>query len=362
MRIFIFFCLWLSLATGVHARESLTVAVSAAPPWVQYNAERPPEARTPAGFNIDLWQAVADNLDVDTRWLYRDSVAEVIQTVKAGEADAGLVNFPPSGMKLGVQFMVLSEQSMGQVILQSITKLLKNISLEVLWVPLLIFLGAGIVRWLLDRRQPPEYQRFPRSFFRGGWYEACWWNISLLVDWEGADASRGLARYYDLFWHLSGLVLLSGLIGVLSASFTLESINERIDTVEDIKGKAIAVPAEAVPIHNYLRRRDETGQLVPVQTLEEAAQRLLATEVQAIAYHSAALQMLAKRLNVAGEDPRVRILPGTFNRQHYAVMVAAAHPHAVAIAEQVARFDRPHGLEESLAKRLAAKWQVDLGD
>lgn len=346
--------------TSLIAQDTLTVAITPSTPWVIFDATTPPESRTPSGFNIDLWTALAKGLNVETLWLYKDNTAAIFKAVKAHKADVGLVNFPPSTVKLGLQVMVLTEHNLWQVIVQSVKKLSQLLSLKMVLVPLLLFLVAANLRWVLELLSRREHRKFSSNYFLGV-YEATWWNFSLLMDWDASG--RGLARLFDLFWHFLGLVLLGGFVGLMSAAFTLESVNEQIKKVEDIDSKQVAVLEDALYVQRYLRQRDEATEFVVVKNLQEAVRLLLDMEVSAVVHKGIELERLAKQINNnirEGEQPKVRVLPQIVNRQQYAIVVADKSPHAVAIGELIARFDQPQGLEESLAKRLSSKWKLTL--
>ncbi|MGF1527124.1 MAG: hypothetical protein ACFCBW_10070 [Candidatus Competibacterales bacterium] len=350
-----------AVAHGQQTTQPVTVALTSSPPYSLFDAEVAPAERDPRGFNIDLWQATAEALDLNTQWRYLDSTVGVLKAVKAGEVDVGLVNFPTATVKIGLQVMVRTQQPIWQVVLQSIRGLLREISPQVLWTPLMILVGAAHLRWILDRLQPKAKRLFPGNYFKGV-YEAGWWNISILLEWEGSRASAGLARTFDFIWHLSGLVLLSGLIGVLSAAFTLESVNDVIQDVEEIDGRPVAVVASNPQAADYLRRRYPATDIRPLDDLDAAIDALLAAEVDAVVHNGALLRQRAEALNAPVDTPRVTVLPPVLNLQRYGVVTADDHPLADSIAGLMTTFNQPQGLEESLVRRLAAKWQLPAGD
>ncbi len=338
------------------AEETITVAITPSTPWVSFDSNVSVESRIPSGFSIDLWTSIAKELNVQTRWLYQESTAAVFQAVKAQQADVGLVNFPPSTTKLGLQVMVLTETKMWQVIVQAVKQLIQQIPSRLILIVFLVLLGFAIVRWILDRFSARESRQFSGHFLLGV-YDAFWWNIILLLGWENEGGNRTIGKIFDLAWHLLGLLLLGTFMGMLTASFTLESVEQQIKKIEDIDGKQVAVLEDAPYAQRYLQRRDNTTEIVLVKNLQEAAQKLINMEVNAVVHKGIELEQLAQQINK--NDNQVRVLPQVVNQQQYAVVVPNAHPHADSINTLLTRFDQPQGLEESLAKRLFAKWKIE---
>lgn len=338
-------------------KESLVVAISPTAPFVMYEQERSEAERQPRGFNIDLWNALAEQLGSETRWSYHDRVDGVFRAVHFGEADAGLVAFPPGALSLGLQVMVLESQSPLHMIKRAAKKFVAELSAEVFIIPLLIFFGAGNVRWVIDRIGPREQRKFPGNYFFGVG-EASWWNLCLLLEWEGTGEKTSLARTYDLLWHLGGIVLLSSFIGLLTATLTLESVNEKVEELDDLQGREVALPNEE-SFEGVLRPL-RLGERHAAESLDEAVQQLIDGEISAIIDSSSAIQAKAREINAAG-GVQVRVLPELLNEQRYAVVMLPDHPRQADVDRLLSQIDLPRGLQPSLANELAGKWQVSVG-
>lgn len=347
---------------GAHAQPaaepSLTVAVSPNAPWAMFDASLPPGARRPEGFTIDLWQALAADLAVGTTWLYVERSAEVFLAVHDGAADVGLVGFPAGTLELGRQALVLAEQPVLTLLWRGLRTALERLSPTMFLYPLAILAFAAHVRWLIDRLGPAEGRLFPAGYLAGVG-AGLWWVIGLLIDFGKSDAHTGMARGFDLLWHLLGLALLSGFVGVLTASLTLSSVARQVDRLDDLHGKPVAV----VDTGEHARPLPELGQrveeVVSVASVEAGLERMLAGEVAAVIGPSALIQRYAAVVNAEGRL-QVDVLPERLSPQRYAVVVRPDHPRSSDIDQLLAQVGLPRGLEPSLANRLSAKWGIEV--
>lgn len=331
---------------------AMRVAITPNAPFVMYDSSMAVESRQPEGFNIDLWQGLAADLGTTTRWQYHAQAAQVFRAVHFKEADVGLVAFPPGSLALGLQAMVLEGQSIFYMVKRAVKKFLSEVSAKVFWIPILVFIGAGNIRWLIDRLEPAERRKFPNHYFIGI-FEASWWNLCLLLEWEATGDKNNLARLYDLFWHLGGIILLSSFIGLLTATLTIQSVNEKVSEASDLEGRVVAVLPGAAQVAMALK----VEEIREISDLEQATQLLVDAEVAAVLGPSVLLQTHVQAVN-AEDKIQLRVLPGLIHEQRWAVVMAPDHPRRADVDRLLAQFNLPRGLQPSLASELAAKWKI----
>lgn len=345
----------LAVTSEVEARasESLTVAISPSRPWAFFDPQSP-DAEPPRGFNVDLWLALAQDLDVQTAWRFEGAARKVFVAVHRGQADVGLVGFPEGALQLGPAILVPADPPFSDParIAQRIARLL---SFRAILYPLLVFLFAVHVRWVVDRLAKPESREFPSSYFEGVG-ESAWRIIGLLLDFGVSTSRSWLTRLFDLAWHLLGLVLLSGFVGVLTAIVTLETAAQRIQSLEDVRGKKIAVVKGSLGNDQLLRRLGIESPTL-VGDVNEALGQLRRGKVDAVLGSRVALSFAAKQANMDG-GIKVEVLPDSLGRQRYAVIMRPGHPRKAAVDRLLGQLHLPRGLEASVSARLEAKWGI----
>ena len=332
------------------------VAIANSLPWSQYDEALPPEQRQPSGFNVDLWQQVETDLNLCSQWYYAKDMTDIIVAVNTGKVDVGLVNFPASSaLQLGLQTATIAEYSVAQIAKQTVVKLTSYIPWRIV---LMVFSGLFIlacIRWFIDRFQPEEYRRFKRNFFRD-YFEVVWWNINLVIGWEGFDTSRGIVLVFDFILHIIGLALLGSLLSILAVSLSLEASNKTIYTQEEVDGRVVAVMKDSPYVKHYLKQRSPYTKFVEVDTLQQGFDLLRTYKADALVHNSIELKSYYSQQNL--EELNIKLLPTLFNYQQYGIILEPDSVYQDAISEQLARYNEPQGLEASFISRLSKTWGI----
>jgi len=356
--------LWMNQAFSEQQEDSLTLKVIIKPsePWVMYGAEDAPEARKPVGFSIDLWQGIAKELGAKTEWIYADTMPELLDAVIAEQADVGIsaitirhdreqvLDFSTSMFDLGLQIMVNAEAGVvypGQVFVRELHKLLTPFNLSLFAI--MLFIAANL-RWLADRFDPHGEPLFPKHYWMGI-YEAFWWSLTMLITWE-VPKRKGFARLIDLTWHLTGLMGLSIMTAIIAASLTTQTVAGSIHNEKDLPGRLVAAVATNAP-RDYLQKIG--AKVVPVATLNEGIEMLLRDEVEALVHDGPRLLYLANQINLQSKT-KVQVLPATFNRQNYGLVLPENSPHLEHVNQALLKLREPRGLEPSYHDQLLQKW------
>jgi len=352
------FCAFVILcATRSFATEyQWTVAVSNMPPYVFYDAELPESDRQPSGFIVDLWQEVADALEVHTTWRYHDQVTDVFSSVFDGSADLGLIAFPTGALELGYEVVVIESQSLFSLAKRAITEFINRFDWKSLVLPAGVLFIAANIRLFLENLKPVTQRRFPDNYVRG-LAESTWWTLCLLIDWGKGDEEHPATRAYDLLWHLAGLVILSSLIGVMTASLTMESINQRIEAVEALDSQAVAALNLREDTVRAALGRHQPGEVFLVENFGAAIDLLASGKVAAVIGPSRIIRMNTQKLADRPVDGlKVRILGERLGEQNYALVVSPTHRDFSRVDELVRASTQPNGLQPSLVNMLRAKW------
>ena len=279
------------------------------------------------GFSIDLWNALAQSLKVDTAWVEVTTVADQVQAVKSGKADAAIaaititkqrendVDFTQPYFDSGLQVMVHAQA--GSRIL--------DVFDSIPWPTIATLLGAFIaimfvmanVLWLVER---PSSQRFRKGYLKG--MGEGLWGVALIVatgEHGDREAPRVVKRLIVFFMWLVGVVLIAQLTATVTSTQTVDRLNSKIRGPADLAGKKIATVHGTVAA-DYLT---EQGLLyVDVASAEEGCDLVLQGEVQAMVFDAPTLQYLAaKRGNGV-----LRVVGPIFASQKYGIAVADGSP------------------------------------
>ena len=279
------------------------------------------------GFSIDLWNALAQSLKVDTVWVEVTTVGDQLQAVKGGKADAAIaaititkerendVDFTQPYFDSGLQIMVHAQGG--------------NHFLDVFdsipWRTIATLLGAFIaimfvmanVLWIIERRSS---QHFQKGYLKG--LGEGLWGVALIVatgEHGDRETPRVAKRLIVFFMWLVGIVLIAQLTATVTSTQTVDRLNSKIRGPTDLAGKKIATVHGTVAA-DYLT---EQGLLyVDVASAEEGCDLILQGEVQAMIFDAPTLQYLAaKRGNGV-----LRVVGPIFASQKYGIAVPDGSP------------------------------------
>jgi ABC-type amino acid transport substrate-binding protein len=304
------------------------------------------------GFSIDLWNALAQSLKVDTSWIEVATVDDQLQAVKNGKADAAiaaititqerdrLVDFSHPYFDSGLQILVRAEDSNRWLdVFDSIPWSTIGVFLAAFLV--IMFIVANVL-WIVDRR---TNERFRKGYLKG--VGEALWGVALIVatgehgDREGSRVAKRLIVF--LMW-LLGVVLIAQLTAMFSSTQTVARLNSTIHGPDDLAGKRVATVrgtvAAAYLTEQGLQYRD-------VASAEEGCDLVLKGEVQAMVFDAPTVQYLAAKrgngvLQVAGP---------IFAAQKYGIAVPDGSPLRKQINDTLLEM-----YEDGRYKALYTKW------
>ena len=275
------------------------------------------------GFSIDLWNAVAQSLKVDTAWVEVASVGDQLQAVKSGQADAAIaaititkereafIDFTQPYFDSGLQVLVHAQA--GSHLLDVFDSIPWPTIGLLLGVFLLIMLVMAHILWLVERRSTECFRKgYLRSIGEG------MWAVALIVatgEHGDREAPRIVKRLIVFCMWLLGVVLIAQLTATVSSTQTVDRLNSKIRGPADLAGKTIATVRGTVAA-DYLT---EQGLLyVEVASAEEGCDLVAKGEVQALVFDAPTLQYLATKRG----NGLLRVVGPIFAAQKYGIAVA----------------------------------------
>ena len=316
--------------------QRLTVAVKEAPPFVMRDANG-----DWSGISIDLWRAVAANLNVDYDIKAVD-LAGLRGAVERREADVGVgaLSITPEREEfvdfthtyyvssLGIAVPSNNEGTLGILSFFSSAPFLKLVGgLAVL----LILCGALL--WWLERKHNPEHfdaGRLP-GIGSGIWWAA----VTMTTVGYGDKVPKSLAgRTTALIWMFTSLVLVSVFTGTVASILTVKGLDAKVNGPEDLPRVRVASVARTA---SGLWLDEKRIGFVSYPTVEAALEALRTGAADAVVYDRPILSYLAQQLG-GGE---IAVLPRKFALHHYGFVL----PPQSALREAINRAILNHTLK-----------------
>ena len=198
-----------------------------------------------AGFSIELWAAIANELGLSYRIERLDSFADMLDQIEAGRADVGAANisitadrearmdFSQPIFSSGLRVMVPADQTGGSIwsVLWS-----RDLALAVL-AAIALLLGGGMLMW--------RFERNAQDYFKGEagekLFPSFWWALNLVVNggFEERVPRTALGRVFATILVISSLFIVSIFVAHITAAMTVDAIQSSVNSVNDLYGKRV---------------------------------------------------------------------------------------------------------------------------
>lgn len=302
--------------------RTLLIGTKSAPPFAIKSRDG-----TWRGIGIELWQQVAQDLDVSYRW-QEVSLAELVDGVAAGRLDGSVaaltitperedrVDFSHPFYTTGLAIAVPARKNGSWFAVAE--RFFSLEFLSVLGALVLVLFGAGLLVWLFERRRNPDH--FGGSIAKG-LGSAFWWSAVTMTTVGYGDKApvTPAGRIVALVWMFVAIVVISSFTAAVTSSLTVTRLEGAVHGVEDLSNVRTTTVAGSTS-SAFL---DELG--VPyssASTLEEALAALAARSLDAVVYDAPILKYVVRE-RYRG---RVQVLPGTFRRQDYGIALPDGSP------------------------------------
>jgi polar amino acid transport system substrate-binding protein len=305
-----------------------------------------------SGFSIDLWGAIAAQLQRPYAWERVGTVKEQLAAVEAGEADAAIAaititeereqhvdfSFPYFESGLGILTPAKSEMP----VLDAIALAFSPALLRLLAFVLALLIIVGHLVWLFERKHNPE---FPRDYIHGVWAGMWYAGVTVTTVGYGDKTPRSIpGRIVGLVWMFAGLFVIANFTAGVTAQLALRELKGAINGPQDLPGKRV-LAVEGTTGAAWL-----TGQGIPhitVKTIDDAYPELAGGGADAIVYDYPVL--LYYSLN-DGEH-KTQMAGGPFDLENYGIAV----PTSSALREDINRaLLKLH--ENGMYKEIYTRW------
>ena len=280
-----------------------------------------------SGFSIDLWNAIAEQIGVTSKFEMQPSVAAFIESVRTRRSDVGatsitsrreeIADFSQPIYDSGLQILVRGENSTPSL-LEGLFQVLHSplISQFVVAMLLLMLVPAHLV-WLLERRYDDTIVRHKNYF--PGIFESAWWTVSCLATQSEEMPKTVAARIVAVIWMFFAIIFTAYVTAALTANLTLQTLRGDIQGPDDLPGKRVATVAGSTS-ENYLRDAKITPLTFP--TVDGALQALQNKSVEAVVYDAPILKYFAA---TRGQG-QVSLVGSVFRHESYGFVLPNGSP------------------------------------
>lgn len=270
-----------------------------------------------SGFSVDLWNMIAAELGIKSRFVTYEKLPELLDAVRGSKNEAGIaaisitsergarLEFSQPMFRSGLSIMVPANSQT----LDVLGIMLSSGMLKALGIFLLILIVPAHIIWFLARGRddglPISEKYIP------GIFDAVFWCAESMGGAAQAHPKRIFARVAAILWIYAGIVLISYFTAFATTSLTMQSLRGEISGPSDLRGKRVAV-VEGSTSAAYAR---ELGaNLSSYKNFDAAADAVLRGKAQAAVYDTPIIMYFAK------QEPRAQIAGAQFRPESYGII------------------------------------------
>lgn len=222
--------------------QVLTVSTVERPPFVMLNNGEY------SGFSIELWNALAREMGVETTFIPADSFSNMITTVSDGTADAAIANISITSTReeiidfsqpifdAGLQILIPAGGS------SSILSAFLTWEMAA-WIIIggLVLFFAATLMWFFERRSQPYFE----GTYREGIWPSFWWALNIVVNggFEERVPKSWPGRVFAVLLVISSLFVVSLFVAKITTTMTIGALQSDIQSINDLYGKHVGTTA-----------------------------------------------------------------------------------------------------------------------
>jgi ABC-type amino acid transport substrate-binding protein len=272
-----------------------------------------------AGFEIDLFESVAKELDLNFEYVEVEKFDSLLPLIIDGECDFALggititrkreakLDFAVPHLETGLRTAVITKTEARWITAGRYIFSPGTMAIFVVFVIFIIIFGFAY-KWL-ERKQEWSYS------------DSQWYVFLLMTTiGEGCFTAKTIVgRWFAKFVWLFGAIIVAFLIASMSSAMTVERLESEITDASDLRGKRVATIKGTTSVDTLNR----LGAIVTtVSHLEVAFSRLLMDKVDAVVYDEPALFHYAKTQS----NGKFTLVGPTFDLQYYGIAMIQGSP------------------------------------
>lgn len=306
------------------------------------------------GFSIDLWAAIARDLNVTFEMKEIVTLPDLLASVRDKSADLAIAaisitaererefDFSQPILDAGLQIMVRADRGGPPPLYATLWNVMTSGPMRDLFglMLVLVLLPVPIV-WLLERRNPASVVHAETKPAQVG--NSLWWSITAMAG-QATDMPRSfLGRTMAILWMFTGVVFISYFTATVTASLTVKQLDSAISKLEDLSGKRVGtVRASSTEAFLKSQRVDAIGFV----QISEAFAALQGDRLDAVVFDAPVLNYYASR-----EGKGKVIAVGTVLKpESYGILFADDSPTRKAVNQSLLRL-KESGEHEAIRRK-----------
>jgi ABC-type amino acid transport substrate-binding protein len=268
------------------------------------------------GFDIELWEAIARDLDWAYTY-YETDLKGIFTDLVAGKADVAfscitvtderekLIDFSHHYLDSGLRIMVLSKAKF------SLTAALKSIYSPIV-VKYLTYIGlfiiiCGHIFWWVERGHKYISTKYLPGIFQAYWYVLV---TMTTVGYGDIVPRKWIGRVMAFLVMIIGIGFFGWTIAQLSSAITLQKLHSEIRDPLDLRDRLVGTVADTTSVAAL----EKLGAFViPAKTIDQAYEKLLNNEVDALVFDAPTILYYARNKGAGS----VSVVGPLFDIQYY---------------------------------------------
>ncbi len=327
------------------AAEPLSVGIRVIPPFIMSGAGGY------RGFSVDLWDEIAQRLELDATFTERPNVRELLDAVRSGDADVGIaaisiteereetLDFSIPMFRAGLQ--ILAPATPGLSVLDTIASLMQPSILQFVLFAAAVVIGIAVLLWLVEWLQARRRLE-PRPKLGETLYDTA--TSFLQEDRVGERGRSGPGRVLTLLWLCLAVMFGIMLEGIVTAHLTVEQLNSQVQGLSDLYDKRVYT-VEGSTSESVLL--DAGIQPLLAASIDDAFTEMMRGQADAIVYDAPVLDYIAA---TRGEG-RVQTVGDPFRLEYYGIALPQGSPLKEPIDRALLAI-----MEDGTYEQLLAQW------
>ncbi len=273
------------------------------------------------GYSIDLWKKIAEQLDLDYRFVKSPGVSGKLQNLMEKRTDVAIggisiteererkIDFTHPYFNTGLGILVQKKSSL------SVSKLIRTFltinRLTIIGSFLLMVFIAGNIIWMVERKQDSGKRSFNRQYLPGIFEGMYWAIVTASTVGYGDRVPRSWAgRVLAILLIISFLPFFAYFIAKLSSDITLHELQTTINSPKDLVDKRVGV-VHGTTSYDFVSNLNTNS--VSFDKIDQAYDWLLKDKLDAVVYDRPNLLYFAQ---TKGKE-KVEVVGKVFAPQDY---------------------------------------------
>ncbi len=306
------------------AQDVITVGTIERPPFSFHD-----ERGNLTGFTVELWQKIAERIDIDFVWQQQQSFSTLISDTVSNKTDLAVANISITASREKQADFSHSIFESGMAV--AVKRGASASYFTLIWESgIILFLGGAFllllfiahVVWFFERNIDNPRHDYFRDDYIGGVWDAFWWAFIIMTmgGFENEVPQKLVNRILAIFWIIVSLFFISTLTAKITTALTVAELRTGIVSYKDLRGKKVGV-TEGSSHQTFLQ---EVGiKTVSYPSLEALYADLRDEKINAIVADLSILSYYASHDGASW----MLVAGATFNLENYGIIFPEKSPY-----------------------------------